>query len=205
MKVLATFFSIVLHPLLMPIYVFGFAFFFIPQLFSPIKQQKLFPFLGLIAIATFVLPSLFVLLLYRLGLVSKLNIEDRKDRFIPHVLSSTIYVSTTWFFYSKIGLVPNFYIIMGTITLCMILVSIINFFWKISAHSTAMGGISAFFISMFLLYNNDNFLIFFSLAIIFSGIVMSSRLYLQVHTISQVCGGFALGVLVGMLGLINIS
>jgi membrane-associated phospholipid phosphatase len=205
MKFTARFFSVVLHPLLMPVYVFSFIFLFLPELLFPIKPNMHMPLLGLIATATFVLPCITIYLLYKAGVVSKVNIEDRKDRFVPQILSSLIYLATSWLFYSKLAPVPSLYIIMTSITACMVLVTTINFFWKISAHSTAMGGLSAFMLSMFSLYGYDFLLPSIASVILLAGIVMASRLYLHVHTLAQVCGGFVLGITTGLICLSNIS
>ena len=195
----------VLHPLIMPIYVFGFVFLFLPEIVSPIKPAMFGGLLGLIAVSTFVFPATSVLLLYKAGVVSKVNIESRRDRFVPQVISSLIYMATCWLFYARLAPVPSLYIIMASITACMVLVTIINFLWKISAHSTAMGGISAFMLHSYSTFGYDFLLPSALIVILLAGAVMASRLYLQVHTHAQVCSGFALGVVVGLVGLSNIS
>jgi hypothetical protein len=205
MKFAARFFSVVLHPLSMPVYIFSFIFFFLPELVFPVKPKMYGALLGLIAVATLVLPCITVFLLYKAGVVSKVNIEDRKDRFVPQVLSSLIYASTSWFFYTRLAPVSSLYIIMTSITVCMALVTTINFFWKISAHSTAMGGASSVMLTMFSLYSYDFLLPSMVGVILLAGIVMASRLYLQVHTLAQVCSGFVLGLAVGLISLSNIS
>ncbi len=205
MKFFAKFLSTVLHPLLMPVYVFGYMFYFLPEMVTPIRAEMFPMLLGLVAVSTFMLPGITVLLLHKAGVISEVRIEDRKDRFVPHIISSAIYMATCWLFYSKLSPVPILYILMVSITACMTLVTVINFFWKISAHATALGGITAFLMFAFMGFGFDFLLYSVLIAIVLAGLVMASRLYLQVHTLAQVCAGFILGLSVGLVGLTVIS
>jgi membrane-associated phospholipid phosphatase len=116
-----------------------------------------------------------------------------------------LYAATTYFFYTKLASVPNAYLILGSMTACMAAVSVVNFFWKISAHSSAMGGLTVFIVMVLSLYELG-FLWSTLLAVIFlSGLVMASRLFLQMHTLGQVCAGYLLGIAISWVGLHNIS
>lgn len=204
MNTLAKFFSTILHPLLMPTYVFGIVFLFFPGLVTPVKPSMFGVLLVLVFFFTFLVPALIVFFLYKTGSVATVNIVHRRDRFVPHTISSLVYVSISAFFYLKLSAVPTFFFLMATVTTCMIAVTCINFVWKISAHSTAMGGICAFWLLSLTAFNSD-FLLYATVVFVFlSGIVMSARLYLQVHTLGQVCTGFLLGMVIGLAGLSNI-
>ncbi|MBC7387978.1 MAG: hypothetical protein H7329_02090 [Opitutaceae bacterium] len=142
--------------------------------------------------------------MYKLGLVQKLNIEDRTDRFLPQIISCLIYSFVTWFFYSKVSQVPTLYLVMASMTLCMVIVTVTNFFWKISAHSTAMGGLVSFVLFCTYFYSEETLFPFLGFTILSAGLVMCSRLYLQVHTLAQVCAGFMVGLIAGLGVLSNI-
>jgi len=201
MRLLAKTVSTVWHPLLMPTYIFAFVFFVIPELVAPIRSEAFVPLLSLVFISTFLIPVFVVLILVKMEFVSEINIDKRKDRILPHVFSSLIYVAVTWFFYSKLAAVPFMYVLISSISCCMVAVTVINLFWKISAHSTAIGGLFSFVV--FYYVANSSFQGFYLIVIVLliSGIVMASRLLLDVHTLAQVCAGFVLGTIVGMLGL----
>lgn len=206
MKYLARAVSIFFHPLLLPLLVFSFIFYFLPSLVLPIKPEMFSSLLFLIAITTCLLPCALVFALYKLGIVSTANIEHRRDRFIPQVLSSLVYAGTTWLFYDRLAIVPVLFLLMGSMTACMICVTVINFFWKISAHSTGMGGLCSLFFFFAYFFVDNSFLLFGAFGVLFlAGIVMSARLYLQVHTLSQVCAGFVLGMNIALIGVSNIS
>ena len=205
MKVVSSFLSGVLHPLLLPTYIFALVFFVFPEIAVPINPEMYLTLFLVIAVSTCLFPAFMVVLLYKFRIVRKINIEDRTDRFLPQVISCLIYCSINWLFYSRLHFIPTLYLIMASITLCMVIVTITNFFWKISAHSTGMGGLAAFFIFCTYFNGDETLLPVLGLVIIFSGFVMASRLYLQIHTLSQVCAGFLVGCITGLAVLANIS
>lgn len=205
MKFIANFLSGFLHPLLLPTYIFSLIFFAFPEIISPVNPSLYSTLLLVIAVSTCILPVFIVVLMYKLKLVQKINIEDRTDRFLPQIISCLIYSFVTWLFYSKISQVPTLYLVMASITLCMVIVTTTNFFWKISAHSTGMGGLVSFILFCTYFYGEETLFPFLGFIILFSGFVMYSRLYLQVHTLAQVCAGFMVGLIAGLAVLSNIS
>lgn len=205
MKFIARFFSVVLHPFLLPITVFSFIFYALPSLVSPIKPEAFGSLLLLIAITTCILPCFLVFVLYKLKVVSTANIEGRRDRFIPQILASLIYAVTTWLFYQRLSIAPIFYVLVGSMTLCMIAVTVINFLWKISAHSTGVGGLVSLLFYFAYHFADQQLLALAFVGVLCAGIVMSARLYLQVHTLSQVCMGFLLGLNISIFCLSHIS
>jgi membrane-associated phospholipid phosphatase len=201
MKLLAKTISSVLHPLLMPTYIFAFAFYVIPAMVAPIRSEAFLPLLSLVFISTFLIPVLVVLILVKMEFISEVNIDNRKDRILPHIFSSLIYVAVTWFFHSKLAAVPFMFVLIASISFCMVAVTLINLFWKISAHSTAIGGLFSFFVFYYVINSSLQSFCLILVVLLVSGFVMASRLFLGVHSLAQVCSGFVLGTIVGMLGL----
>jgi membrane-associated phospholipid phosphatase len=77
----------------------------------------------------------------------------------------------------------------------VIIAFIINFWWKISIHMTAIGGmLGAFMAVTYLFFVNT--LIIQILILLCSGIIGASRLQLKAHQPPQIYGGFLLGFLV---------
>ena len=201
MKLLAKTISSVLHPLLMPTYIFAFVFFVIPELVAPIRSDAFVSLLSLVFISTFLIPVLVVLILVKMEFVSEINIDNQKDRILPHMFSSLIYVAVTWLFYNKLAGIPFMFVLIASISFCMVAVTFINLFWKISAHSTAIGGLFAFIVFYYLANSSLQSFCLIVMVLLISGCVMASRLFLGIHTLAQVCAGFVLGTIVGMLGL----
>jgi membrane-associated phospholipid phosphatase len=86
-------------------------------------------------------------------------------------------------------------VIMMSISTTISLVSIISFFWKISAHAAGICGIIGFMFVITLKYPEVQLTYPLALMIILSGIIMSIRLYLQVHNIKEVLVGGLLAFL----------
>ena len=70
----------------------------------------------------------------------------------------------------------------------------INFFWKISAHATAVGGLFAvlFYIAAAGL-NEYYFMPWLTAGALIAGLTGTARLILGAHTLLQVAAGYALG------------
>jgi hypothetical protein len=104
-------------------------------------------------------------------------------------------------FYFKVSMNMNFNKIMLIVTALTAVSTVITFFFKISIHSLAMGG--ALGIIMPLNRASDGALLYpVVLLIVLAGLVMSARLYLQVHTLREVGYGAAAGFLIGFFGMI---
>lgn len=184
--------SFVFQPLLMPTY--GMALLINLELF------ELIPFIWrLIAIAgTFIftglMPAAPILLLLRKGDVSDLFISKREQRTLPYLFSFVSYLFWTLFLFRVLKL-PMFMVAIGIGTsLSILLITLINLKWKISAHLSGIGGLAGgvFGICYRMAYNPVWFLI---LIFAISSLVAFSRIELKAHTPGQTLAGFSLGFL----------
>jgi hypothetical protein len=146
----------------------------------------------LIAISTFILPALSIVILKKTGFVSSIDLFKRKERTIPYIITAGFYYIA---FHSLSALkLPSLIPLLLFGGMISILFSmIINFFWKISAHMMAMGGITGLFAGLSMIYSIDILMLLLFLIII-SGAVAWSRIKLESHTVSQVFAGYALGI-----------
>ena len=79
--------------------------------------------------------------------------------------------------------------------------ALINVWWKISTHTAAIGGVAgALFVFSEVFRFNPTW--WFCLVIIIAGILGSSRMILRQHTLAQVVGGFFLGVVCAIVGIV---
>jgi hypothetical protein len=151
-----------------------------------------FTFFQITFFITALLPILFFFLLKKTGFISSIEMDNKKERIIPYLFCLTCYTSillyTLW-----MGLILEFYI-FGGIILTLFICFIINLFWKISAHCTSVAGLIPICIAVHNIYGITDSLVFFS--IIVAGIIGTSRLYLQKHTIKQVFLGYATGFII---------
>ncbi|MCP4520550.1 MAG: hypothetical protein GY827_02445 [Cytophagales bacterium] len=191
-KQLAQGISVLLHPLLIPSYLFGMLLLFFPLLLGSIHTQMMF--MGIIIIATFIIPTWLVLFLRYTKVISSIYLQDRKERTLPFLGAVTIYILTTILIYriptDSYNTIPQLMLLM-TFSLC--LTAFITLFWKISAHMVGFSGIVGVLMRIaFHSYSTHLMLILF-VAILLAGILMSARLYLNAHTPKQVYIGFLIG------------
>lgn len=196
-KAMARFFSVVLHPLLMPTLGMLVLFRLNPYIgFSVSNPARAYVF-GIVFINTCLAPAVAIMLLKRRGLIEDALLGERSERLLPLLVSSLLFFLT--YYLLKQLTLPSliYYYVMGA-TLMVLLTLIITFRYKISIHMVSMGGFTGFLIASSLLLRSDvAWLILLSLLL--SGVLGSSRLKLQAHTPGQVYSGFLLGVSVMLI------
>jgi hypothetical protein len=191
---LAKTFSLIFHPLLMPVY--GLAIIFsAPTLFGylPFGVKKLL--LLIILVNNVFLPISLMPFLFHRGIITTWTVEDRKERFIPLLLTTVLYGATSFIIF-KFPL-PLFLksFIFGA-TFISVLVTVINLKWKISIHSVGAGALIAMVLILsFRMYTP--LIWHFISVVIAGGIILSSRLRLNYHNPRQVW----LGLFIGFAGL----
>lgn len=157
-----------------------------------------------IFVLTFAAPILGILVFYFTGGIEDLEMKNAQDRHLPFIMTCILYLTSTALFVydTRFQAFPILGIIIGSITASLIAVTIITFYWKISAHSTGISGVVGFL--MGLSYKlNDEALIYPILAcIIIAGVLMSARLYLNAHTPNQILAGSALGFVVSLISIV---
>lgn len=187
---LARIISVLFHPLFMPVY--GLLIIFsAPTLFGylPFQVKKLL--LLIVVINNVMLPLSMMPFFIHRNIISSWTIENRRDRIIPLLLTTILY-SVTSFIIFRLP-IPLFLktFIFSTFFLSII-VTAINFWWKISLHSVASGAIIALVLILsFKMYTPlTGYLV---ISIIAGGLVLSSRLRLNYHNPLQVWLGFLAG------------
>ncbi len=158
----------------------------------------------LILLNTLFIPVLLFYLMRKFELIESLHMENRKDRFLPFLVTGIFYLTTGYVLnqaavFQNLGHVFNFSAILVFIAL------ITTFFWKISIHSMAMGAMSGFIIYFTRLHFFETPWLAYA-ALMASGFVGYARLRLDLHTPAQVYGGFLIGAatfVITLLWLLN--
>jgi hypothetical protein len=187
---IAKFVSVVFNPLFLPLYGLLIVF-TAPTIFwyIPLKVKKIL-FLVVATNNILVPVTLMPFFRYR-NIISSWIIETRKDRRIPLIFLSLFYFLTSFIFIRlQIPLFIKGY--MFSITLITIVLTVINFWWKISLYSAGAGTLIGIVLVLSLktLVPLTWFLI---PAILVSGLILTSRLLLNVHNNSEVYLGFFTG------------
>lgn len=189
---LAFFLSYTFQPLLIPTLIFVFLLFGIPEVSASQYYNEWF-ILMMVFVTTFVIPVLSLLTMKLTGNIGSIHLENKDDRVFPFSIVSLFYGISTYLFYLKFEIEPVFILALSSITICVILLTSITFFWKISAHMTGISGFLAIIIVIALKNPTFNIVNFLLAGIIVSGSVASSRLYLNAHTPMEIFWGFLLG------------
>ncbi len=186
--------SVVFQPLLMPTLVFGMIFFGVPQSTTIPEEFKIRLFY-LIVLSTLLIPMITIIGLRLSGMVKSLHMPEVKDRTVPFLIVSLYFILTTYFLYQKTEFDPILWNGMAVITFSVIILTIITWFWKMSAHMTGAGGLLAVVLVLGLKFPAFEILYPLLLTLLLSGAIASSRLYLQAHRPLEIYAGFLMGFL----------
>jgi hypothetical protein len=191
---LARVFSVIFHPLIMPLY--GLAIILsAPTLFGylPFDVKKLLFFI--VVINNVLLPLSLLPFFINRKIVTSWTISERKERIIPLILATVLYATTSYIIF-KFPIPFFLKSFIFSLFFLSLIVTIVNFWWKISLHSVAAGAlISIVLILSFKMYTP---LIIYQISVIVAaGLVLSSRLRLNYHNPQQVW----IGLLTGFMGL----
>lgn len=191
--IFATILSWVLVPLMMPVY--GIMLIFHLSVLSLTTPATKHIITLIVAGFDVVLPMLLVYLLKLFGLVSDVGLNERKERLIPYMITMVCMTGTAIFIYMK-GAPLWVAMFFAGGALAALINTVINHWWKISAHAAGIAGIVAILIRIYISgLPTGNILPWLIAAIILSGLLGSCRVWLGRHTVWQVLAGYATGFL----------
>jgi len=184
--------SVVFHPVFMVLY--GLTILLSAPTFLGYLPLELKKILFLVVIVNNVLVPLVLLPFFRYrNLISSYDIEDKGERTIPLLTASILYCTTSFIIFRfQIPFLLKSFIFATSVL--SIIVSVINFWWKISIHSVGAGALTATVLVLSLKMQTP--LTWYLIAsILTSGLILSARLRLNSHSLSQVWIGFFTGLL----------
>jgi membrane-associated phospholipid phosphatase len=188
--------AVMFHPMLLP----SLAFLLLTGLdsylslrISPVRLQLFFLLLAM----TFLVPAMVMVLLKHARFISSFQLEDRKERTLPLVITAIIYYLTFRFF-QRSGM-PWIYSLMLLSATAMILSAMfINLKWKISLHMLGVGGVFGMFHGLAPLFPHQLFIPSVVVAGL-AGLIGFSRLYLKSHKPIEIYTGFIVGYLIFLI------
>lgn len=192
----AKFISTMLSPLLVPTYSTFMALSITPKLVSVTGAR--FKLLLIVFTLTCIFPMITIAVLHNFKVIKDKRLISRKERMIPYITGTVFYAVTVYhaiYTHEPKWLVMFF--VGGAVT-CLIS-TIVNIWWKISAHMAGMGGLLA------LLWQIDAMeldiiskpwmVLYILIAIVLCGMLGTSRMILKRHTFPQVLAGFLNGLI----------
>lgn len=191
--------SIVLHPIFMAIYGVGLLFVYTD--FKYIFGNQISKFMIPVIIFSCLIPTFGIYLFKRTGYIYDFALSRREDRFLPFLVTFLSY-SLLFFYFYRAGLYSWFLGALAAPLILLILASIINSYWKISAHMVGIGGLLGTVFSVSYNIKEQNPYGLFIILIILVGVLGVSRLILRRHTPAQVYAGFLLGLAVSYFAVL---
>lgn len=193
MKLFARICSTIFHPFIIPV-----AGIFLSLYFSYMRMLGIgytVNILLMVVLFTIAIPGLGVLMLYKTRRITSVGLVNREERTLPYIIFFCSYIlGAVFLWWANLRGVQLGYFVGGL--LAIIIDLIVNRWWKISVHMTAMGGFTGLIFAMsylqYIMYTEYTPLLQ-SIAILGSGALGTSRIILKRHTIGQVCCGFING------------
>lgn len=193
-KRIAIFISYIFHPILITTYTI-FLMFSIKTIYNiSITWNAKLIVLSFVFLTTFIFPLLLVLALKYKGMIKTLQMETREERIFPYIMT-TIFYYFTYYMLCQIHIPVMFQKFVLGATLLIVMALIINFWWKISIHMIAIGGMIGCITGISLQLNYDMRLLIGGLFLI-AGLIGFSRLKLNLHNQSQIYFGILMGFVV---------
>lgn len=192
-KIIAYTFSYLLHPLLMTLYCVALLFTY--TTFYEIYSKSSFIIIFSVLLFSFIIPGTFILLLKRLGFIKKITSISRHERILPYLMVVFANSMLIYYFYSM-----NMYFwflgLLAAPTISFLIGSIVNLFWKISAHMIGIGSLIGATLSICFNVKGLNPFVMFIILFILAGCLGVSRLYLKENTPAQIYTGFIAGFII---------
>lgn len=196
--------SVVFHPLFMPTYFFSLLALTLPNLLEPIVPELQVKFISFIFLVTAVLPFINVGVFKAFGTIRSVVMLNRRERLLPFVFISAIYIVMTYLFHlhARMNLNDNFLKFMVIIDLFVVVATIATFFFRVSVHSVAVWGLIGILVPLNKITEVNS--IFYPTlgVIVLAGVIMAARLEAGAHTPREVMWGAVLGLAAGVVGML---
>ncbi|WP_200974186.1 PA-phosphatase [Echinicola sp. 20G] len=184
--------SIVFQPLLVPTLVFTLILYLVPQA-TQVPHEIKGSMLLMVVVSTLLIPMLSVIGMKYMESIPSLHMASKRERYLPFTMVSIFYVIVTYFFYLRLNYDDLIVFSLVTMTGSIVLLTLVTFFWKISAHLTGLSGLLAIMVVLSWKYPSASLLYPMIVTIMLCGAVASSRLYLNAHKPGELLAGFCLG------------
>jgi membrane-associated phospholipid phosphatase len=158
--------------------------------------------LTLVYFFTILLPTMLIHLYRKYNGWNLIELGHREKRMVPYVISILCYFFCVYIM--DMLHIPHF---MGTIVSAALAIQIVcalvNVWWKISTHTSAIGGVAGALFA-FAEYLDFNPVWWLCLIFVIAGMVGTSRMILRQHSLGQVVGGFWVGFVCAAIAILFI-
>lgn len=216
-KALASIISFLFHPLLILTYSLVILILVDPYAFgaNALDNTKSKVLIVRIFLSTFFIPFLSILMLYFLGMVKTLNLEDKMDRTGPYIITGIFYLWLFRNFWDSTIVPPLYATFMLGATIALFLAFLINIFSKISIHTVGIAALISMTILTMVFIQYKAFIILIPFLgtyqvsvlnlllglVIVAGFLGTCRFYLQKYQPNEIYGGYMVGFLAPFIAL----
>lgn len=195
LRFLAQFFSVIFHPLFIPVIGAWFLAFVQPGYFTGISPHEKTMIVIRVGYNTIFYPALVVVLLKALGFSKSILLKTQKERIVPYIATNIFYF---WVFlvFRNQPEVPS--ILTGFIFGAFLASSaalIANIYFKISMHALGVGSLCG--LILIIIFSGFTFSVFLTTMLIFiiTGVVSTSRLIVSDHNPFDIYAGIFISIL----------
>lgn len=151
----------------------------------------------MVYVFTVFLPTLFIRMYHRYEGWALFELYTKERRMIPYVISIACYF--VCYYVMRVMHIPHF---MGCIVVAALMIQIacavVNLWWKISNYTAAIGGMGGAMLAFSEIFGY-NPVWWLCGILLLAGMIGSSRLIMRQQSLSQVVGGFAVGLVAAFL------
>lgn len=189
MKKILPFFSYLFHPIFIPILGTLIYSYYGDRLYT---QEQYYLLLFQVVIITFFLPLSFFYLLRTFGKVDSIMMANVQERKIPLLMQMAL----TYILLQKSITVERFpelfFFFLGGFASTFIVFLLIYIRFKASVHMVAISALNCFVLGLSIHYQiNCSYMI--AALVVLSGVIATSRLYMQAHTLKELTIGYLCG------------
>jgi hypothetical protein len=194
LRAIAHFFSVVFHPLFIPVIATWFLAFVQPGYFTGIPPEEKSLILIRVGYNTIFYPALTVLLLKALGFIKTIFLKTQRERIVPYIATNIFYF---WMFLvlkhqTEVPVILTSFI-FGAF-LCTSAALIANIYFKISMHALGVGSLCG--LMLIIIFSGFSYAVFLMAFLVFliTGIVCTSRLIVSDHRPFEIYSGIIAAV-----------
>jgi len=195
LKFWAQFFSIIFHPLFIPVIGAWFLAFVQPGYFTGISPHAKMQDVIIVGINTIFYPAVSVLLLKALGFIKSILLKTQRERIAPYILTNFFYFWVFLVFRNK----PDVPVILTGFIFGTFLASsaalIANIYYKISMHALGIGALCG--LTLIIIFSGFTYSVFLTTMLVFliTGLVSTSRLIVSDHRPFDIYSGIFISIL----------
>lgn len=190
--------SVAFTPLYMP--VVGLLALFLFSYLSLLHWEAKVYILLLVFTFTILLPTALIRTYRRYQGWNLSEMGTKERRLIPYIISIVSYLLC--YYVLSVNHIPY---IIGSIVMASLMIqvvcAIVNQWWKISTHTATIGGVAGAIMAFAEIFS-FNPIWWLCLVLIMGGLVGTSRMILRQHTLSQVTGGFLVGMVCAIVAVL---